>query len=401
MFKKVLLVLAIVLIAASAAYFYLSQTYPGTSPFLTGSYYIESIMKPHSKLNKHVMGFLPYWRVDDIDNIKPQHLSEINYFSISPDTDGKITKQINGETEPGFREWNTEKMKNFKTKSQIMGTDFTITVAALNNDLLASLLENPQAQKTLVSEIISLIKTNKLDGVNIDFEYFGEPAPEYKETFTSFSKQLSTEMKQETPTAHLSLSIMPRAARDPDIYDFPELVKLYDRFIGMSYDYYGIGSDIAGPVSPMQGYKDKKYFFDVETTYADYRKYIPAEKIVMGVPYYGWDRAVENGKEIKSLTFPTDDEKNYAAVISYARARETKDFKKTDCKWDSVAQETWCWYTKDGIDHQVWLADNKSIQIRFDYANKQDFGGIGIWVLGYDKDYPDLWEMIQTKFASN
>lgn len=401
MLKKFFLLSLFLLVAITVgSYVYLSQTYPNTSPLLTGLYYSERVIHPHAKFEKHIMGFLPYWRLDDIDNIKPHLLSEINYFSISPGSDGKIAKVVNGETDPGYRAWETEAVQNFKTKNQIMGTDFTVTIAALNNDLIMSILDSPTAQTTLTAEIVDIINTHKLDGINIDFEYFGEPDPVYKDAFTSFSKQLSAKMKQETPQAHLSLSIMPRAARDPDLYDYPELTKVYDRFIGMSYDYYGQAADIAGPIAPMRGFKDNKYFFDVETTYEDYRKYIPAEKIVMGIPYYGWDRAVENGKIINSPTFPSDHADNYAAVISYARGRETTDFKKTDCKWDEVAQETWCWYKKDAVDHQVWLADNKSIQIRFDYAKKQNLGGISIWVLGYDKNYPDLWDMIEQKFTT-
>ena len=114
----------------------------------------------------------------------------------------------------------------------------------------------------------------------------------------------------------------------------------------------------------------------------------------------GWDWAVEDGKKINSLTYPSNHKNNYAAVISYARAREEKLLKPKQCTWDEYAQETWCWYTKGGVSHQVWLADNKSVAARFDYANKQNFGGIGIWVLGYDKNYPDLWEMIEKKFTS-
>jgi spore germination protein len=169
----------------------------------------------------------------------------------------------------------------------------------------------------------------------------------------------------------------------------------------MSYDYYGISSDIAGPIAPMKGFKENKYFFDVTTTYEDYLKQIPKNKIVMGVPYYGWDWAVKDGATITSRTFPSDNPNNYAAVLSYARMREDKDLNRKQCQWDDFAEENWCWYTdqKTGIDHQVWFEDAKSLGVKYDYANKQDFSGIAIWVLGYDKDYPDLWNLMKEKFS--
>jgi spore germination protein len=144
-----------------------------------------------------------------------------------------------------------------------------------------------------------------------------------------------------------------------------------------------------------------KFYFDVKTTYDDYLKVIPKEKILMGVPYYGRDWAVQSGSRIQSKTLPDSDPDSYRAVISYARAREMKEFKKSQCKFDSVAQQPWCWYTdeKTKVDHQVWFEDTKSIGLKYDFAKNQDFGGVAIWVLGYDKDYPDLWNLIKNKFS--
>ena len=137
-------------------------------------------------------------------------------------------------------------------------------------------------------------------------------------------------------------------------------------------------------------------------TWEDYAKVLPKEKLLMGVPYYGWERAVEDGKTHLSNTLPEDDPDNYSSVISYGRAREDKEINKKQCKWDEYAQETWCWYKEkeSGADYQVWLSDNRSVQTRYDFANKQNLGGIAIWTLGYDKDYPDLWDMIKSKFTN-
>jgi spore germination protein len=391
--------LLFIILALGSGYLYLTQTFPQTDPLLAGKYYIEKIMNPRPKFDKHVLGFMPYWRTDDIPLLKPQLLSEINYFSLTAGYDGHLEKVVDGETNPGWRGWQTQEVKDLITKSRIMDTDFTVTIAALNNDRIESILDSKEAQTTLINEIIELVKTDTLSGVNIDFEYFGEPDPSYRPIFTKFSKTLSAKLKKEVPNSHLSLSIMPLAAREKDLYEFDKLSPIYDRFLGMSYDFYGEHSVIAGPISPMHGFKDNKFFFDVETMYKDYVKVLPKEKIIMGVPYYGWDWAVEDGKTINSLTYPADHVDNYAAVISYARGREEKLLNPKQCTWDQYAEETWCWYTHDGIDHQVWLADNKSVAARFDFASKQKLGGIGIWVLGYDKDYPDLWNMIKDTFS--
>lgn len=401
MFRSIFFVLLFFVFLIGACLFYLSQTYPETPIKLSATYFVDRLIHPHAKLDKQVIGFLPYWKVDGAADARLDVLTEINYFGLTIDEDGNFLQVTNNETDPGWREWDKQSMKNLITKTQIMGDKFTLTIISQQNNVMETILDDKTAQQTVITNILKQVKTRHLNGINIDFEYFGEADPKYKNAFTQFAKKLSNALHQQNPNVTLSLSIMPLAARSNDLFDFPKLVP-FDRFIGMSYDYYGISSDIAGPVAPMHGFKEGKYFFDVTTTYADYLKYIPSKKLVMGVPYYGWDWAVVDGATINSRTFAQSDPRNYAAVLSYARMRENKNLKPTNCHWDAYALETWCWYTdpETGVDHQVWFEDNKSLGIKFDYLNKQGLSGTAIWILGYDKNYPDLWDIMQEKFSN-
>ena len=169
----------------------------------------------------------------------------------------------------------------------------------------------------------------------------------------------------------------------------------------MSYDYYSAGSDIAGPTAPINGFKENKYFFDITSTYEDYAKVLPKNKIIMGIPFYGRDWAVENGSKIQSRTFPAEDPANYSAINTYAYLKTDKDLKPENCQWDEYALQTWCWYTeaRTQTDHQVWLEDNKSLNIKFNFAQNHGFPGVAIWALEFDKNYPDLWTLITSKFT--
>lgn len=400
---KKIFALLLVLIFLIGLWFYLEQKYPTTTPLKSAGYFAAHLIRPHAKMEKESVGFLPYWRIEDAKSIRLDLITQVDYFGLVVDDNGEFVKVVNNETDPGWREWNSQTINDLIAKTQIMGADFSFTVVSQRNTTIENILDDEKVQEKLIANISDQIKSRKLDGVNIDFEYLGDVDQEYKDKFTEFSKRLSDTLRAESPKTKLAVSIMPRAGRSADLFDFPKIVPMYDRFIGMSYDYYGISSDIAGPVAPMTGFKENKYFFDVETTYEDYLKSIPREKILMGVPHYGWDWAVEDGQRIQSLTFPLDSDKSYAAVMSYGRARTDKNLKENQCEFDDYAKSSWCWYTdpKTKIDHQVWIEDNKSIGIKYDYANKQDFAGIAIWVLGYDKDYPDLWNLLKDKFGKN
>lgn len=401
MIKKIVGGILIVLLIFSAfSYFYVKRTYPETKPILAMSYFFEHVLHPHAKLDKHVLGFIPYWQLENASAIKPEYLSELNYFSLSVDYDGTIIKELNGETEPGWNSWNKQETKDLMTKAKIMGAKTTITVSALQNDIIESVLDSPEAQQILITAIAKEVKERKLDGVNIDFEYIGEVDSNYVLAFTSFSQNLKTTLKKQNPKIELTLSIMPLASSENNLFAFTKLVPFYDRFVGMSYDYYGQNAQISGPTAPMKGFKEGNFFFDIVTTYGDYQKVIPKEKLLMGVAYYGWERTVLDGKTLYSRTYDQANANNYTAVISYTRAKASNAIKKAKCTWDNLAQETWCWYVdpETGLDHQAWIADDRSVQARFDFTNKEKLGGIAIWTMGQDIGHNNLWNKITASF---
>jgi spore germination protein YaaH len=399
--KNVFAILLIIIILIGGFLLYVTRKYPLSSPITSTEYFAQHLITPHANLNQRVLGFLPYWNLDYIRYLKPEELSEINYFSLNIGSDGHILQVVNNQNDPGWNGWIKQSTKDFITKSQILGAKVTVTIAAQDNQTIESVLNNNTAQQNLISDIIKQVTQRNLDGINIDFEYSGQPDNALVQEFTYFSTQLNAALKKQNPDATLSLSIMPLSARQQDLFDFKQLAPIYDQFIGMSYDFYGENSDIAGPVAPMNGFKNGMYFFDVTTSYSDYEKYIPKNKLIMGVPYYGWEWAVADGKTKNSKTLPSNDPNSYAAVISYARARSDPDLLPNQCSWDIVSEETWCWFTdkKTGVDHQLWIADNRMIQTRFDFAKKQQFAGIAIWTLGLDKQYPDLWNMLTATFG--
>lgn len=398
--KKLIILLLILIILTSIALFYLMRRYPTSSPLKSGLYKLESLIKPHEDMQKETLGFLAYWRLDEIENQRLDLLTEVNYFGLNIDGDGNIIKAVRGETDPGWREWNNPKILDLITKTQIMGGKFSITIISQNNDNIKHLLDNKKAQKKLINNILIEVKDKKLDGVNIDFEYLGEPDEEYRLKFTDFSKLLNESIDKEAPSTKLNLSIMPRAVRDTDLFDFKELSPIYDKFIGMSYDYSGISSDIATATAPLTGFEENKFYFDITTTYKDYLKFIPRDKILMGIPYYGWEWAVEEGRQIQSPTLTGPDA--YAAVISYSRANESRELKDNQCYFDEFAYQPWCFYknSETGNDHQVWFENEQSIAAKYDFVNKNNLAGVAIWVLGYDTSHPDLWDLMKKKFAN-
>lgn len=261
--KKVvalLILIIIILIGGSVIYssYYFKDKYPNTDPLKSAGYYLEHLRNPHVKMKKETYGFLPYWQTKETGNLRLDLLTEINYFGLIAKEDGNFIDVVEGRTEPGMREWNSQEMRDLITRTHILGGKFSFCVISHDNEITEKLLDDEKAQKRLISNIVAQIKSRNLDGVNIDFEYLGEPDEKYQQKFTDFSKLLNASLKDQVPHAKIALSIMPRSARDPDLFDFPAIAPLYDRFVGMSYNYIGGGNETAGPTAPMTGFKDKK-----------------------------------------------------------------------------------------------------------------------------------------------
>lgn len=382
---------------------YLTLTYPTTPALDSTSYLITSFNRPHAKMSQEVIGFLPYWRMDDIKYLQLDLISEVIYFSITAGSDGQFVKVVKNETDPGWRWWNnSDAIKDLIAKTQISGGKFSLTVAMQKNKDLESFLNNKEAQAILISNILSEVSTKHLDGINIDFEYDGTPEESLREKFVEFNQNLSAKFRKESPKTKLSIDMFPLSVRKPRLFDIVKLAPLFDRIIVMSYDFYASTSDIAGPVAPMNGFAEKKYLFDIATAFEDYLKLVPKEKLIMGVPYYGWDWPVEDGKTFMSQTLEGSDKNGFASIISYGRARTFEALKNDQCQWDPEAKSRWCWYMdpETKVDHQVWLEDDQSIGAKYDFINAQDLAGAAIWTLGYDKQYPELWEMIRSKFTT-
>ncbi|MDE2590940.1 MAG: hypothetical protein KGL95_14890, partial [Patescibacteria group bacterium] len=240
-----------------------------------------------------------------------------------------------------------------------------------------------------------------LNGVNLDFEYDGSPEASLKNKFTTFISNLSSDLKQTKAGVTLSLDLLPSGGRKPGLFDFTALSPIVDRFILMTYDYYALNSSTAGPIAPLYGFPEKKFLLDVNTTVSDYKKLIPSKKTLMGIPYYGYDWPVEKGLQFMSSTLNQNDQNGYPAVISYGRMRTDKDLTSSQCTFDPLAREPWCWYTDADThkDHQVWFEDARSIKEKFGFVSSHKLGGVAIWTLGYDKQYENLWTLLAQFFT--
>lgn len=114
---------------------------------------------------------------------------------------------------------------------------------------------------------------------------------------------------------------------------------------------------------------------------------VPKDKIMMGIPLYGYDWTlpfVPGGKFAESIS-PQE------AILRAVRY-------KARIEYDNVSQAPHYNYTDEqGRRHEVWFEDARSIQAKFNLVKELGIRGFFYWVLG--NDFPQNWLLLQDNFV--
>ena len=113
---------------------------------------------------------------------------------------------------------------------------------------------------------------------------------------------------------------------------------------------------------------------------------IPPNKIVMGMALYGYDWKLPY---VKGGPF--------APGISPQEAVRRAAKYNAAIQYDPLSQSPhFNYYDEQGIKHEVWFEDARSVQVKFDLVKQYQLRGISYWVLG--NPFPQNWLLIEDNF---
>lgn len=341
------------------------------------------------KKSREVIGFFPYWNLSKVSEVDLTNLTTIYYFAVDLNPDGSWNTK-----DPG---WSRMKSNNYLLLRDVAkrnGIRWGVTIVNLSADSIAKNINNAARRKTIVNNTIALMKSQGFQDLNIDLEYAGSPDEELKKSYTAFVVEISQAVRHEIQGSRISIDFFSDVYKRSRIYDLPEISKHVDQVIIMGYDFHRLSSIKAGPVAPMFGKTD--YEYDIASTVEGYLKLVPAQKIVLGVPFYGYEWPTEsNEKNSFTIYSPRGPE-----ISSYHRSVETAAKNKVSINFDDLSKSVWFAYFDEVYQtwRQVWFENERSLGIKFDLVNAQNLNGIAIFALGYDgSDAKPLWDEIKLK----
>lgn len=330
-------------------------------------------------LNKKVYGWHPYWVGSVYTNYNWSMLSDFCYFdySVSPST---------GNNTNGSFAWATSAAVTAAISNSV-NVHFCATLFASHSTFWAS----STAQQTFITNAINLLNSRPgSDGINIDFEAMGSSD---KAPFTAFMTSLCNQVHAANANYKVTMALY--AVDWSGTFDIPALNPLVDDFIIMGYDYYYSGSSTAGPEAPLYDFQTG-YNQTLSKSITYYLKQGASKsKLLLGLPWYGreWETA--------GSIAPSSTTGGFTSSRTYNYVRNTPaTYSSANKNWEGNSFNPYYSYQSAGLWRQCWIDDNYSYSRKFDMVNQRGIGGIGIWALGYDDGYQDLWNLIQDKFSS-
>lgn len=148
-----------------------------------------------------------------------------------------------------------------------------------NNQLVKLVSENQQVQQNLIQNLLVLMREKGYAGVDVDFEYI---LPEDRVPYAQFVETLSAAMREAGFQTSVALAPKTSAGQPGLLYegiDYALLGAAADQVFLMTYEWgYTYGPPMA--VAPLDKVRQVLDYAVTE---------IPREKILMGIPNYGYD----------------------------------------------------------------------------------------------------------------
>ncbi|TAE72632.1 MAG: hypothetical protein EAZ85_09265 [Bacteroidetes bacterium] len=332
--------------------------------------------KKHTLNPKNVVfGWHPYWAKEAYKSYNFSLLSIVTYFAyeVDPKTGGYAT----------IHDWETTGLIK---AAHAHKTKVLLSVACFGDKNISTFLGNRNAQANLINKVIELVKKQKGDGVHLDFE--GLPV-KYKSDFANFVIDLTGKLKTEIKGGLVTMSLP--AIDFDNAYDVRQLEKHVNYFVINGYEFYGANTKLAGPVGLTKG-GGNWWNHGLDKSIDEYIAFgVQPQKILLGISYYGavWIT--------KGLEVPSEARK----FVKYMPYKNIRDEMGAASAGEDASSMTNFFAYRDNNDNyrQIWYDDSLALAKKYDFVVNKKIGGVGIWALGYDHGYPQLWEVLAAKFA--
>ena len=227
---------------------------------------------------------------------------------------------------------------------------------SFSSERAVQLLSDPQRQEELITQIEAIVAQKGYQGVDVDFEYI--PGTQ-REAYAAFIERL----RERLSPLPVLVALAPKTRADqPGLlyegHDYALLGAAADYVLLMTYEWgYTYGPPMA--VAPINKVREVVEYAVTE---------IPREKIDLGIPNYGYD-----------WTLPFVQGTSRARSIGNVEAVRIAVENDARIEFDQIAMSPFFHYEKEGVEHEVWFEDVRSMKEKFHLVTEYGLRGVGYW----------------------
>ncbi|KAF2078448.1 hypothetical protein CYY_000198 [Polysphondylium violaceum] len=274
-------------------------------------------------------------------------------------------------------------------------------------------LGNWTFQEEWIQQQVDLVQSTYADGLNFDVEDpIYQNSSDISALYTGLVAETNYVFKKLNPNYQITVDVAwsPNCI-DGRCYDYQGLAQASDYLVAMDYDMQSqmftetclaaANSPTAGVIQGMQA------FFDLG---------IPASKLVMGLPFYGYrytcigsSASLNNPVcQIKLVPFrgvncsdAAGSQLTYSTILSII---QDPTIKKSSIQWDSIANAPFFNYIdSNGLVNQMRFDNAQSLQDKVNIAQSLSLRGMAVWNIDQlgplnQTEYSDLWNSINSFF---
>lgn len=246
-----------------------------------------------------------------------------------------------------------------------------------SNDLAHLVLTDMTVQNNLIDNVERQLAERGYRGLDVDFEFvFPQDALAYAQFIGNLAQRLN-------PLGYpVIAALAPKTSADqPGLlyqgHNYKAIGAAANEVLLMTYEWgYTYGPPMA--VAPLPNVRRVVDYALTE---------IPAEKIWLGVPNYGYD-----------WPLPYVQGQTRATSISSQQAVARAVRYGAEIQYDNYAQSPWFRYTdEDGGRHEVWFEDARSIKAKLALIPEYGLLGAGYWNLM--RNFPQNWRVLNALYV--
>ncbi|KAI8319792.1 chitinase, partial [Martensiomyces pterosporus] len=368
-----------------------------------------------------VIGYYPSWKRQYMTNVDFSKYTHINLSFGIPAASGSFSFE---------GDWFVPQVV---TQMHAVGTKVLLSVGGwTGSNLFSTILKNPSARSTLISSMVSYVKTNGLDGIDIDWEYPGrlgnncnafDPANDTP-NFLSFLQDLraafDTNFGARQKLITLAVRVQPFDGPNGPVSDVSGFAKVVDYANLMQYDINGGWNNVTGPNAPFNYQTGKGMQVSFVSAIDEWTKAgWPAGQLTAGLGFYGRGTTAlvdmtqdpTNQYQPQSTVVPLGDSEDaswwdgcagsggYSGNWQYKHLRDQGVLSSPATaaapwvrQWDPVSQTPWVFNptTKMFVSYD----DPQSLQVKVNYAASKGLAGAMVWSVNMDYNN-ELMNVIQ------